>query len=292
MSESFIPTLQSLGYTHREAAFLYLATIHSGHFLRRQFDYFIRRGKGAIVTNFLAKAQTARHIEAIEYARGWRVYHLFSRTLYGLANLSESGNRQRKGDAAIRASLITLDYVLENHETEYFLTTPQEKIDFFRQHRHCPSSFYREANGELSPVLKSSPISLQSRHDPATSLVRILFVDEGLLSMTKFERVLVELEPLLCHLGDFELIYGSNSDHNFVQADREFHRRFSHHRHESGPSYGRDLFGHRPAPVPDHVPFSGEFVTILFRYAYPPTRRKEAQSSRVGSISETTTQSE
>ena len=292
MSDSFIPALQSLGYTHREAAFLYLVTIHSGYFLRRQFDYFIDRNKGAIVTNFLAKAQAARHIEVIEYARGWRVYHLLSRTLYRLANLPQSGNRQRKGDAAIRSSLITLDYVLENHETEYFLTTPEEKINFFRQHRHCPSSFYRVASGELSPVLKSSPISLQNRYDPATSLVRLSFVDEGLLSMTKFERVLVELEPLLCRLGDFELIYGSNSDCNFAQADREFHRRFDHHRHEPGPTYGRDLFGHRPAPVPTHVPFSGEFVTILFRHAYPPTRRMEAQSSRVGSISETTTDEE
>ncbi len=292
MSDSFIPALQSLGYTHREAAFLYLVTIHSGYFLRRQFDYFIRRGKGAIVANFLAKAQAARHIEVIEYVRGWRVYHLLSRTIYRLANLPESGNRHRKGDASIRASLITLDCVLENHETEYFLTTPEEKINFFRQHRHCPSSFYREANGELSSVLKSLPISLQSRDDPATSLVRILFVDEGLLSMTKFERVLVELEPLLCQLGDFELIYGSNSDCNFAQADREFHRHFDHHRHKTGPTYGRDLYGHWPAPVPDHVPFSGEFVTILFRYAYPPTRRKEAQSSRVSSIAETTTHSE
>ena len=130
MSDSFIPALQSLGYTQREAAFLYLVAVHSGHFLRRQFDYFIDRNKGAIVTNFLAKAQAAGHIEVIEYARGWRVYHLFSRTVYRLANLPESGNRRRKGDAAIRSSLITLDYVLENHETEYFLTTPEEKINF------------------------------------------------------------------------------------------------------------------------------------------------------------------
>ena len=123
----FHPSLQSLGYTHREAAFLYLVTIHSGYFLRRQFDYFIRRGKGAIVANFLAKAQAARHIEVIEYVRGWRVYHLLSRTIYRLANLPESGNRHRKGDASIRASLITLDCVLENHETEYFLTTRRRR---------------------------------------------------------------------------------------------------------------------------------------------------------------------
>jgi hypothetical protein len=32
-----IPELQKLGYTEREAAFLYLVGIHSGYFLRRQY---------------------------------------------------------------------------------------------------------------------------------------------------------------------------------------------------------------------------------------------------------------
>ena len=38
-----ISALESLGYTEREAAFLYLVAAHSGYFLRRQFDYFIDR---------------------------------------------------------------------------------------------------------------------------------------------------------------------------------------------------------------------------------------------------------
>jgi hypothetical protein len=289
MSDGFIPALQSLGYTQREAAFLYLVTVHSGYFVRRQFDYFIDRNKGAIVSNFLAKAQVAGHIEVIEYARGWRVYHLRSRTVYRLANLPESGNRQRKGDAAIRSSLITLDYVLENYETEHFLVGMEEKINFLRLHRGCPMSFYQDANRELSSVLKSSVISLEDRYCPATSLVHILFVDEGLLSMSKFQRVLVEMEPVLCHLGNFELIYGSNSERNFEQAGREFDRRFARHRQQPGPTYGQDLFRHRPAPVPNRVPFTGQCVTIFFKYAYPPLRRKYAQSSTVGSITETTT---
>ena len=50
-----IPALESLGYTDREAAFLYLAAAHSGYFLRRQFDYFTDRNKGSIVMRFLEK---------------------------------------------------------------------------------------------------------------------------------------------------------------------------------------------------------------------------------------------
>lgn len=70
MSDDFIPVIESLGYTRREAAFLYLVAVHSGYFVRRQFDYFIDRNKGAIVRNFLAKGQAAGHIEVIEYAPG------------------------------------------------------------------------------------------------------------------------------------------------------------------------------------------------------------------------------
>jgi hypothetical protein len=62
-----IIALQSIGYTEREAAFLYLVAVHSGCFLRRQFDYFIDRNKGAIAQRFLEKARLAGNIEVIDY---------------------------------------------------------------------------------------------------------------------------------------------------------------------------------------------------------------------------------
>ena len=43
--------------------FLYLVAVHSGYFLRRQFDYFIDRNKGAMVMRFLEKARRAGHVE-------------------------------------------------------------------------------------------------------------------------------------------------------------------------------------------------------------------------------------
>ena len=44
-----ISELQKLGYTEREAAFLYLVGIHSGYFLRRQYLAFIEREDEAMV---------------------------------------------------------------------------------------------------------------------------------------------------------------------------------------------------------------------------------------------------
>src|SRR5260370_15793739 len=93
-----IVAIESLGYTEREAAFLYLVAVHSGYFLRRQFDYFIDRNKGAIVIRFLEKARIAGHIEFLDYNQGWHVYHLFSRTIYRqLADL-ESHTQHRNAN--------------------------------------------------------------------------------------------------------------------------------------------------------------------------------------------------
>ena len=101
-----IPALESLGYTDREAAFLYLAAAHSGYFLRRQFDYFTDRNKGSIVMRFLEKAHAAGHIESLDYKQGWHVYHIASRTIYRLLGDPESQLRRRKGDAQVRGRLM------------------------------------------------------------------------------------------------------------------------------------------------------------------------------------------
>ena len=76
-----IVALESLGYTKREAAFLYLGAVHSGYFLRRQFDYFIDRNKGSIAMRFLEKARIAGHIQLLDTTHRRQVCHLFLPTL-------------------------------------------------------------------------------------------------------------------------------------------------------------------------------------------------------------------
>jgi hypothetical protein len=43
MNRDPIPFIEELGYTPREAAFLYAIGVHSGYFLRRQFNSYIGR---------------------------------------------------------------------------------------------------------------------------------------------------------------------------------------------------------------------------------------------------------
>jgi len=274
-----VPALQSLGYTKREAAFLYLVAAHSGYFLRRQFDYFIDRNKGALVVRFLEKASAAGHIEAIDYKQGWRVYHLSSRTIYRILGDSESQLRHRKGDTQIRARLMALDYVLE-HEDDHFLESEADRLRFFERDRRITPNVFTNGYGRLEPLLGSFPISLTDRSRPGLSLVRFAFIDEGLLSIGKFARFLGTAEPLLRAVGNFEVIYVAVSGFNFPAAREVFRSRFFRSSHRSERLFAEEV---RTAAIEHRVALHPQFTTLLFEYSYPKLQGSEIRGSREGS---------
>jgi hypothetical protein len=273
--------LESLGYTQREAAFLYLVAVHSGYFLRRQFDYFIDRQKGAIAQHFLEKARVAGHIEIIDYGQGRHLYHLYAKPIYRLLGNAESQNRRRKGDGLIRARLITLDHVLEN-DGERYLETDAEKVRFFTECRGIPHGIFADVNGKLHPLLAASAISLANAKQPSCSKVQFLFADEALLTTEKFIRFLSVTESLLRTLGNFEVIYASNSPHNFAAAEKEFRNRFATRSVTAQGILGRNW--REDSPV-QHPPVKAEFTTVLFRYSYPNIRRNESSSLKAVRLS-------
>jgi hypothetical protein len=274
-----ILALESLGYTEREAAFLYLVAVHSGYFVRRQFDYFTDRNKGALVMRFLEKARIAGHVEFLDYKQGWHVYHLFSRAIYRLLGNAESQHRRRKGDAQVRARLMALDYVLENDNSHY-LESEAERVRFFMEDRRIASELFTGDDGGLYPLLTSFPISLADRTRPAQSSVRFAFIDEGLSTIEKFLRFLSLADPLLRAVGDFELVYVSGSAFNFSAAKDTFWNRFSN----VSPMNPR-LFddGVRAVATQQRVTLQARFTTLLLEYSYPKLQRSEVRGSREGS---------
>ena len=130
MSRDPIPFIEELGYTPREAAFLYAVGMHSGYFLRRQFDAYIGRVKGAISQHFLSKAERRGHVRAIDYGQNRKVFHLHWKPIYRLLGDEDSQNRRIKCDLQIKSRLMILDYVLRDTR-EHFLETEQSKVEFF-----------------------------------------------------------------------------------------------------------------------------------------------------------------
>lgn len=277
-----ISGLESLGYTQREATFLYLVGIHSGHFVRRQFDYFTDRNKGALVMRFLEKARVAGHIESLDYRQGWHVYHLFSRTIYRLLGNPESQLRRRKGDAQIRARLMALDYVLEN-DGDHYLESDAERIRFFTEDRRIAPHLFTHHEEQLHPLLACFPISLADGTRPVQSSVRFVFVDEGLVTTEKFMRFLSVADSLLRAVGNFELVYISGSTFNFFAAKDAFWSRFSDASPQSPRPFADEI---RPVATQPCVALQAKFTTLLLGYSYPRLQRSEVRGSREGSHAE------
>jgi hypothetical protein len=275
MPVDFVAALASLGYTEREAAFLYLVAAHSGYFLRRQFNYFIDRHKGFLAHRFLEKAHDAGHVETIDYGQGFYIYHLFSKPIYRLLGNAESQNRRRKGDGMIRSRLMALDYVLEN-DAEHYFVSEEDRLHFFTEVR----GIHSESLSGGHSFSGTFPVAIADRAQPATSLVRFTFVDEGLLSTRKFSRFLSDVAPLLHELGSFELVYVACSDYNFPAAEHEFLRQFQP---LVSPTQRALLPGlERPSPH-RRAPRDAQFTTLLFHYSYPPIQRSEPRGSVHGS---------
>lgn len=274
-----IAGLESLGYTQREATFLYLVAVHSGYFVRRQFDYFTDRNKGALVMRFLEKARIAGHIESLDYSHGWHVYHLFSRTIYRLLGNPESQLRRRKGDGQIRARLMSLDYVLEN-DSDHYLESNTERVRLFAETRSVAPYLFTGHDGQLHPLIACFPISLADRTRPVQSSVRFAFIDEGLVTTEKFLRFLSVAEPLLRAVGNFELVYVSGSDFNFSAAKGIFWSRFSGVSPRSPQLFADEI---RPVATQPRALLQPRFTTLLLGYSYPRLQRSEAGGSREGS---------
>ena len=275
MNIDFVAALESIGYTEREAAFLYLVAAHSGYFLRRQFNYFIDRHKGFLAHRFLEKAQAAGHVETIDYGQGFYIYHLNSKPIYRLAGNADSQNRRRKGDGSIRARLMALDYVLEN-DVEHYLISRDERIRFFTDVRGIHSESL--SDGFLFSGI--FPIAVADRTQPETSLVRFSYIDEGLLSTRKFSRFLAGMAPLLHELRTFELVYVACSNHNFPAAEHQFRHQFEPIVSPEQRALLPDL--ERPSRRRSALR-NAHFSTLLFHYSYPPIQRSEPRGSVRGS---------
>lgn len=279
MSADPILALTSLGYTEREAAFLYLVAVNSGYFVRRQFDYFTDRNKGALVMRLLTKARDAGHLQVLDYRQGWHVYHVSARAIYRLLGDPESQNRRRKSDAQVRARLIALDYLLEN-DTDHYLESEAERVRFFTEDRRIVSETFMGTDGKPHPLLTSFPISLADRTRPAQSSVRFAFIDEGHSTIKKFLRFLSVADPLLRAVANFELVYVSVSAFNFPAAKHAFWSRFS-----SASPLGLRLFDEDTRSVaPQHrVRLQARFTTLLLEHSYPKIQRSEVRGSKEGS---------
>ncbi|MBM3789754.1 MAG: hypothetical protein FJW35_05320 [Acidobacteria bacterium] len=128
--EERVAFIRGHGYTERESAFLVLAALHSGHFLRRQYLTFTGGCKGRIDDLLVRKVIERRHGRGERTGSHTCLYHLCSRALYRLICESDNRNRRAKSPYAIKVKLMALGFVLE-HPHYRFVATEHDKVAFF-----------------------------------------------------------------------------------------------------------------------------------------------------------------
>ena len=212
-----VPVLESVGYTEREAAFLYLVALHSGYFLRRQYGRFIQRERGAIAERFLRKAVALGHLQSVACGQARFVYHLTCKEVYAAVGLAASQHRRLKGDAQIKCLLMVLDFVLD-HLGNSILDSSEAKRDFFAQNFALSEALLPHSPGKGTPRFPEEfPIVIGEQQS-----LRFTFIDEGALSTSGFESFLSRYRAVFAALPGFELLYLADSDHNFERAAKIF----------------------------------------------------------------------
>jgi len=214
-----IDSLSRLGYSEREATFLYMVALHYGYFLRRQFNCAVERRLGSAAASFLAKAKRAGHVREIQCGAGRLLYQLHAKQLYQIVGQRHSQNRRAKSSLEIHRKLIILDYVLGHLGKEEFLDSEAARLKFFAQ-------FGVKADALASAKQFGELLPISVLHTDGNLTVRFPFIDEGQKSTAKFERFLSTHDKLLCSLPNFEVAYVAITPEHFQQVRHLFKRAF------------------------------------------------------------------
>jgi hypothetical protein len=231
-----IAVLKGFGYSQREAEFLYIVAAHSGFFLQRQFTQFVDVAGRGPATYFIKRAIEKQHVREHLPERGTqKIYHLFSRTVYGAIGKDNSRHRRpgRYGmleKAGVR--LLTLDFILANPDRLY-LEEENDKVDYFIRQQSLkaeilPVKVFPGAEGKETRryFFENFPIFLTPTD--ASPVVNFTYIEDDIRSIQTFASFVDRYRPLFEALANrFKLIFVSNSAQSFQLARNAFARSLS-----------------------------------------------------------------
>jgi hypothetical protein len=225
-----IAALQRFGYTEREAAFLCLAALHGGYFLRRHYGQFLCRQDGGTVGQLIEKALALNHARALTYHPRTNIYHLYARPFYEVLGQTDNRNRRQREPLTIKNKLMGLDFILAHPDNRY-LATEQEKAQYFTgalqlPHSVLPTKLYHSADSRAARYfVEKYPIFLPPEPSAGQPpVVSFCFVDEGMTTLSRFATFLAQYQGLFASLAQFRLIYVAAAPALFESARRAFER--------------------------------------------------------------------
>jgi hypothetical protein len=228
-NEDRIQTIERLGYTRREAAFLCLVALHSGFYLRRQYRRFAVVEAGRSDDHLATKVINLNHGSSIAGKANTLVYHLCSRSFYNAIGQPDNRHRRMRTRLAIKAKLMALDHVLAHPDARY-LATEEEKLDYFLREvciaeLDLPVKTYRSETSLAVTTryfIDKFPIAILSEASSSPPVVTFSYIDEGAIATPGFENWLGQYARLFIVLDRFRVDYVTTPA--FPGAERTFHR--------------------------------------------------------------------
>ncbi len=229
---TYLEAIQSLGYTEREARFMYIAATHSGYFTQRQYTRFTATVRGRPVTDLTAKLLGRRHAREETYHHGGHVYHLFARALYRAIAKEHIRARHRHSLEHIRTRLAALEFVLSNLQPDY-LETEKEKVEFFYlnygiEPTHLPKKVYKGHTNSPNTTryfVDKFPMFLTQDSSSYEPLLTFTFVDPGRSVQSSFVTHLEWYSGLFARLQRFNFVYVGTAQSSLATAEVEFTKR-------------------------------------------------------------------
>ena len=226
-----IARLEELGYTEREAAFLVLAALHSGYFLRRQYQEFLGTRSGYADATLAEKVVAKGHAQAFSSLDKTLVYHLCTRPFYNAIDEPDNRHRRARPPFAVKVKLMALDYVLAEPGRS-FLATEEEKVAFFDgqlgiPREKLPAKVYRyRTSGSTTRryFVDKFPISVDGVAGRDRAVISFCYVDEGIIATPSLETYLREYADLFRSLGSVRVVYVTTRSMGFAWVERAFRR--------------------------------------------------------------------
>jgi hypothetical protein len=226
---SYLEALQALGHCESEARFLYVVATHTGYFVARQFLAFTSGHWGKRATAFWHKLHTKKHARTEHFPMNGKVYHVFSRKLYGQIGRENLRNRREHEFEYIQKRIGILDFVLSHPECQYLETEP-EKVSYFcdqlRIATHfLPAKIYcgqKTSQPTIRYFVDKFPMFLDGNISSSLPVVTFTYLQGPEASLTEFVHHLQAYLPLFRQLREFRFIYLARLDSHFAKAKELF----------------------------------------------------------------------
>ena len=221
--------LQALGYSESEAHFLYVVATHSGYFVARQFLAFTCGHWGKRTTTFWNKLHAKKHARTEYFPMNGKVYHVYSRKLYGQIGRENLRNRREHEFEYIQRRIGILDFVLSHPECQY-LETETEKLSYFCDQLKVPTHFLpakiyygqKTSQPTLRYFVDKFPMFIGSDSSSSSPVVTFTYLQGAEASLTEFVHHLKVYLPLFRQLSEFRFLYLARVDVPFDKAKELF----------------------------------------------------------------------